>query len=127
MFSGLNTSGGKATSQLNTKTNPTIETTGEMAALVLDVVHQSDGETSGSEVSFVNHLLTLSQQPTSRGQADGAPSPPSSQPPTPSTCVGLRPRGPPPWMEVAAAGGGWCCHLPQHGVLMLMDSRRSPG
>lgn len=87
-----------------------------MAALVLDVVHQSDGETSGSEVSFVNHLLTLSQQPTSRGQADGAPSPPSSQPPTPSTCVGLRPRGPPPWMEVAAAGGGvvlsfapaWC-------------------
>lgn len=50
-----------------------------MAALVLDVVHQSDGETSGSEVSFVNHLLTLSQQPTSRGQADGAPSPPSSQ------------------------------------------------
>lgn len=77
-------------------------------------------------VSFVNHLLTLSQQPTSRGQADGALSPP---PPTRQCHL---PAWAPSPMVPALDGGcggrrGWCCHLPQHGALMLMDSHRSPG
>lgn len=67
--------------------------------------------------SFVDALPAANKQRSGRWSAVSAPLPPS----VPSTCMDPQPHGPCPGWR------GWCCHLPQHGALMLMDWRRSPG
>ena len=59
---------------------------GNGAEIVLDVTHQSRREApnraSPTPFHLQNHLLMLSQHPTSRGQADGATPPLPTHPPS---------------------------------------------
>ncbi len=126
----FNTAGGEATLQLkHTQKKPHQNNMGnnwDCPWCHSSITERDTQSCVAHPVSFVNHLLTLSQQPTTRGQADGALSLP------PPTLKCHLPAWAPSTMVPALDGGcggrrGWCCHLPQHGTLMLMDSRRSPG
>lgn len=112
-----------------TETKPTIKTTTKITEIALDLTHQSQTVTRlcfAHPVSFVNHLLMFSQQPPCRGHTDRVLSQAPSHPSVQSTCMGPQPLGPCSGWRLKR-WGVQCCRLPQHGVLMLMDSHRSPG